>query len=191
MKTKLLIVCIIIAGFSTQGFAYQRKKERNGMEKFGSTINAGVGLAYFNFIGEAVPVGHINYEIDVEDNITIAPFITYFGHHEYAFPDQANPLFRHYYRESVIPVGVTGYYYFDDMLGVNDNWDFYAGLSLGAQIMRKVWQDGYVGSSNVALNETKFYIDGHIGAEYHLGREIGFTLDISRGISMVGLAVHL
>lgn len=189
MKTIRVIVCMILVVYGTK--AYGRQPDRERRELFGKTINAGIGLAYYNVVGGVVPVARVNYEIDVAENITIAPFVSYFAHHQFAYPDKNNPLYRHYYRESIMPVGVTGMYYFDDVLKANDKWDFYAGLSLGAQIMRKAWENGYNGASTIAQRSVGFYWDGHLGFEFHLSYRIGFVVDVSRGISTAGVAVHL
>lgn len=34
------------------------------------------------------------------------------------------------------------------------------------------------------------YLDGHIGAEYHISQKIGIFLDLSSGVSTFGLAIH-
>ena len=45
----------------------------------------------------------------------------------------------------VIPVGVKGTYYFDQLLGAGSKWDFYLSGSLGFAIVRSTWDDGYYG----------------------------------------------
>ncbi len=188
MKFTRVIMCFILVALATSAFG--RKRDRD-YESYGNTVNVGLSLAYYKFVGEAVPAVRINYEIDVAEDITVAPFVGYFGFHSFAFPDKNSPLYRHYYREIVMPMGATGYYYFDGLLGDHEAWDFYAGLSLGIQYRRKTWTDGYVGASTVAKNTADFYYDGHIGVEYHLSSKIGAYLDLSKGMTMFGIGVHL
>ena len=43
-------------------------------EKFGNTLNLGAGIGYYGYLGRALPVIGINYELDVVRNFTLAPF---------------------------------------------------------------------------------------------------------------------
>ncbi|ASS49688.1 MAG: hypothetical protein A3D31_08910 [Candidatus Fluviicola riflensis] len=165
--------------------------QETGPEKYGSTLNVGVGIGYYGYVGYSIPVAHANWEFDVARNFTLAPFITALSYENYYYwGDDANE-FRYYaYRRNIIPVGVKGSYYFDQLLGAGSKWDFYLAASLGCAFRSTTWEDGYGGELTVSNGATGVYLDGHIGAEYHFNERLGLLLDLSSGISTICLAVH-
>ncbi len=161
-------------------------------ETFGRTLNLGVGLGYYGYAGHPMPAFHADYEIDVTKNFTLAPFVTYYAYDSYYYWGDQNNTYRNYdYRQTVIPTGVKGTYYFDRLLNAGSHWDFYLAGSLGFAIRINQWEDGYQGENNIQGSSSGPYFDGHIGSEYHLTKRLGLVLDISTGISTFGLAVHL
>jgi len=157
-------------------------------EEFGHTLNIGIGLAYYGYLGSSVPFLGFNYELNVARNFTLAPSIgiaSYRSYNDYAYMGS-----RYYYHETIIPIGLKGTYYFDEILNAGPNWDFYLAASLGFNINRVSWDDGYHGNRDVYGGASRVYLDLHIGAEYHVSRSIGLFLDASSGISTFGLAVH-
>jgi hypothetical protein len=157
-------------------------------EKYGHTLNLGVGIGYYGYLGNTVPFVFANYEIDVARNFTLAPFI---GFSSYRSAKSYHYDHNYYYYNSVVvPVGVKGAYYFDQILGANSHWDFYLAASVGFVYHREVWDAGYYGDKAILRAASPLYLDGHIGAEYHLGRNAGLFLDLSTGVSTFGLAIH-
>jgi hypothetical protein len=165
-----------------------RHKVRHGYETYGHTLNLGLGTAYYDYVGYAVPFLGLNYEFDVARSFTLAPFVGIASYRSYDYYVYAGN--RYYYHETIMPVGIKGTYYFDRILHAGPNWDFYLAASLGFNYHREIWDDGYYGDRNVYRSVGSLYLDGHIGAEYHLGRTVGLFLDISSGISTIGLAFH-
>jgi hypothetical protein len=163
-----------------------RAQEVIPAEKYGRTLNGGLGIGYYGYVGHLMPVIHANYEFDVAKNLTFAPFITYYSY-------QSNYYWgRDYsYRQTVIPVGVKATYYFDKLLKAGTNWDFYLAGSIGVAIRKTTWESGYYGETSVRHGSSGLYLDGHIGSEYHLNNNFGLFLDLSTGISTFGLAIHL
>jgi hypothetical protein len=99
-------------------------------EKFGRALNIGAGIGYYGF--GTSPALSVNYEFDVFKNFTLAPFATVWTYRRYVYWGDGNHPFRdYYYRETVIPIGVKGSYYFDELFNAGDKWDFYAAASLG------------------------------------------------------------
>ena len=92
-------------------------------------------------------------------------------------------------RETVIPIGGKGTYYFDQILRANSNWDFYLAGSLGFSIVKTTWDNGYY-QDNTYHKANPLFLDLHIGAEYHLSQRLGLFLDLSTGVSTIGLAFH-
>lgn len=158
-----------------------------GGEHYGKTLNIGVGIGYYGYIGNSTPVFHANLELDVARNFTLAPFITYFSYQKYRHSGNRD----YYYRNMVIPIGVKGTYYFDQLLRANSKWDFYLAGSIGFAYRSTKWEEGYTGDRTISNGMSGIYLDGHIGTEYHLNQKIGIVLDLSTGISTLCLAVHL
>ncbi len=161
-------------------------------EKYGGALNLGVGLGYYGYVGYSTPVLHADYEFDVAKSFTLAPFINYFSYSNYHYWGDAHNHYKNYsYRETVIPIGVKGTYYFDQLVGAGTNWDFYAAGSLGFAIRSTTWENGYYGETNVKHGTGALYLDLHAGAEYHFNKKVGMFLDLSTGVSTLGIAIHL
>ena len=184
MKTKIFTVALLflsmIIGINSSA------QERNYTENHGHTLNLGLGIGgysgYYGYIGHSLPVFHLNYEFDVARNFTLAPFMS--------FSSYRNRYDNYYYHETVIPIGVKGTYYFDQILNANPDWDFYLAGSLGFALVKSSWDNGYTGDRNYYSNGNPIFLDLHIGTEYHLSNKVGIFLDLSTGVSTVGLAIH-
>jgi len=150
---------------------------------YGHALNLGIGIGgysgYYGYTNQSMPVFHLNYEFDAANNFTLAPFITF-----YSYRNTNN-----HYRETVIPIGGKGTYYFDQILGANPDWDFYLAGSLGFSIVKSTWDDGYSRNTNYD-SANPLFLDLHIGTEYHFNKKIGIFLDLSTGVSTIGLAFH-
>jgi hypothetical protein len=150
-------------------------------ERYGNTLNVGLGVGgyagYYGYVGHTVPVLNINYEFGVANNFTLAPFVTFYTYH------------YNYYRETVIPIGGKATYYFDQILGAGKDWDFYLAGSLGFALVNTSWDNGYYRDSNYHTVNPLF-LDLHLGTEYHISQRVGIFLDLSTGVSTIGLAFH-
>jgi len=150
---------------------------------YGHTLNLGLGVGgyygYYHYVGHSLPVFNINYEFDAATNFTLAPFATFLTYRND----------KDHYRESVIPVGVKGTYYLDKALNAGAPWDFYIAGSLGFSIVRSTWDYGYSGETYYQ-DISPLFLDLHFGTEYHLNKSVGLYLDLSTGVSTLGLAFH-
>jgi hypothetical protein len=174
--TLTLLLALILSG--TNLFA----QKNYSSEKYGHTLNLGVGIGYYGYYshaGRTLPVLDLNYEFDVARNFTLAPFVTFYT---YRNDEQ-------HYRESIIPIGVKGTYYFDQILDAGSDWDFYLAGSLGFAIRTSTWDSGYSGETYYQ-NVSPLFLDLHLGTEYHLSSKVGLFLDLSTGVSTIGLAIH-
>ena len=184
---KIAVTAAIVlssTGAIAQGVAYG--------EQYGQTLNAGIGLGYYGYIRGASPALHINYEFDVARNFTVAPFITAFTYKDSrGWGDLGHPFRSYSYRETVVPIGAKGSYYFDELLGANSKWDFYLAASAGFEFQKTVWESGYKGEKDINGRASGLYFDGHIGAEYHLSSNTGLQVDLSSGVSTIGVALHM
>jgi hypothetical protein len=176
---KTIIAFLFLLMMAVPNLSAQRG---NYGETYGNTLNIGLGIGgyggYYGYIGRSVPVINLNYEFDVLRNFTLAPSLTFLTYQD------------NYYHETVIPIAVKGTYYFDQLLNANSHWDFYGAGSLGFAIVSSSWDNGYTGDRNYYQGGDPFFFDLHIGTEYHITRGIGIFLDLSTGVSTVGLAFH-
>jgi hypothetical protein len=169
-----------------------KAQESQVSEKYGNTLNAGFGMGYFGYVGYNTPVFHLNYEIQIQKNLTIAPFISFYRYHRSYYWGNNNYPYKYYnYDETVIPIGAKVTYYFDELLHASSKWDFYLAGSLGYTIRRTVWESDYYGETRVRPGTGYLYIDLHIGTEYHFNNKLGMFADLSSGMSTLGLAFHL
>ncbi|MEI6349188.1 MAG: hypothetical protein WCP69_14665 [Bacteroidota bacterium] len=191
MKKPLLSTMLFLLLF---GFTLSAQKTNNS-EKYGKAVNLGLGIGgfsgYSSYIGRSLPVFHINYELDVASSFTLAPFVSFYTYKNgYYWGSNKNPYKYYYYRETVIPIGLKGTYYFDKLLKANSNWDFYLAGSLGFSIVNSSWDSDYYGDRNYYHNASSLFLDLHLGTEYHFNNHIGAFLDLSTGVSTIGLAIH-
>lgn len=175
-----IIALTILLGLLISGTNVCAQKAHS-YEKYGNTLNLGVGIGgyygYYHYVGHSLPVFSINYEFDAARNFTLAPFATF-----YTYRNDT----RHY-QESIIPVGVKGTLYLDKLLHASPDWDFYLAGSLGYAIARTTWDDGYSGVTYYQ-DVSPLFLDLHFGTEYHLSDHVGLFLDLSTGVSTLGMA---
>ena len=170
-------------------------QKRTYASAYGKTLNLGLGIGgysgYYGYVGRSVPVFHINYEFDVANSFTLAPFISFSTYRDsYWWGDNTHPNAYYDYHETIIPIGIKGTYYFDQLLNANYNWDFYLAGSLGFVIRNVSWDSGYYGDKYIYHDASPLFLDLHIGTEYHLNKRLGLFLDLSTGVSTIGLAFH-
>lgn len=182
MKKTLLAIFAFLVVFTLQTKA---------QEKYGSTLNLGIGAGYYGYygyVGRTLPVINVNYEFDVNKNFTLAPSISFYSYSNRYYYDRNNRFYE--YRETVIPIAVKGSYYFDDLLEAGGDWDFYLAGSLGFAIVNSRWDNDYPGDRNIYREASPLFIDLHLGTEYHFNDNIGAFLDLSTGVSTIGIAIH-
>jgi hypothetical protein len=178
------LVCLLATATQTQAQKYK------GSEGFGNTLNVGLGFIHTDYTYGSVPMFHANYEFDVARNFTLAPFISFASFRSDNYYWNGAP---YSYRQTIVPLGIKGTYYFDRLLGAGPKWDFYAGASLGFVYSSMSWQNGYYGDKSVAHDVTPLYLGIHVGSEYHVSRKVGLFVDLAFGgatVSTFGVAFH-
>ncbi len=189
MKT---IIYTALLSLLMMGGAKATAQETVSEEGYGGALNLGAGIGYYGYVGHSMPVVHADFEITAAHNFTLAPFVTVYSYQNYYYWGNPNYPYKNYsYRQTVIPIGVKGSYYFDELLNAGPKWDFYLAGSLGFAIRKTTWENGYYGETTVQHGSSGLYFDGHIGTELHLSNKLGLFLDLSSGISTFGLALHL
>ena len=178
MKKIALTMVLFLAVFSTSITA----QHTTYSEGYGGALNLGVGIGgysgYYGHIGHTLPVLHIDYEFNVARNFTLAPFLNL-----YSYTDNN-------YRETVIPVGVKGSLYLDRLFRAGSNWDFYGAGSLGFALVNTTWDANYNGDRTYYRSSSPLFLDLHLGTEYRITNHLGIFLDLSTGVSTVGLSIH-
>jgi len=179
MKKLTIILALILI---TLGSVLSAQDRFQSSERFGGALNLGIGIGgysgYYGNIGHTLPVLNVNYELGIVRNFTLAPFLTL-----YSYTDGN-------YNSLVTPIGVKGTYYFDQLLHAGPRWDFYAAGSLGLALVTTTWNPAYTGSRNYYTSANPLYVDFHVGTEFHLSNVVGLFLDLSTGVSTIGIAIH-
>jgi hypothetical protein len=85
---------------------------------------------------------------------------------------------------------LKGTYYFDQLLHAGARWDFYTAGSLGVALVSTTWNTSYSGTRNYYSSVNPLYLDFHLGTEFHLSNAVGIFLDLSTGVSTIGIAIH-
>ena len=187
MKTLTVTIALILLTLGTNLSAQRRSNQNKSYgesygNEYGNTLNIGLGIGgyagYYGYIGHTLPVFDVNYEFSVARNFTLAPFVTL-----YSYSDE-------YYTTYVTPIGVKGSLYLDQLLHAGSNWDFYVAGSLGIALVSDVRRSDYYGDRIYSNSTDPLYLDLHVGTEYHFSRNLGLFLDLSTGVSTIGLAIH-
>jgi hypothetical protein len=177
---KVTFIFALVLLISGTGLTAQDKFQVS--ERHGGTLNLGLGIGgysgYYGYIGHTLPVLNVNYEFGVARNFTLAPFLTF-----YSYTDGN-------YRSVVTPIGVKGTFYLDQLLHAGPRWDFYTAGSLGFALVSTTWNANYYGDRTYYSSADPLYLDFHLGTEYHFTNHIGAFLDLSTGVSTVGIAIH-
>lgn len=160
-------------------------------QEYGKTLNLGLGIGHYGYVKSSPLVLHVNYEFDVAKDFTLAPFMTIYSYHRSGhWGDPKDPSNYYNYRQTVIPIGVKGSYYFDELFQAGPKWDFYLAGSLGFAIRATQWDDEYYGDEKIQSEAGPLYLDLHVGTEYHFNSRLGIYLDLSSGLSTIGVAIH-
>lgn len=191
MKNLTILFLLLATAMSIDA---QTSETKTG-ERYGNTLNLGIGFGgysgYYRYVGRTLPVVNLNYEFDVAPNFTLAPFISFYSYTNSYYWGNKNTPYRYYnYHESVIPIGIRGSLFLDKFLRAGSKWDFYLAGSAGFAIVNRSWDLGYEGDKNYYHHGNPLFLDLHIGTEYHFTQRIGGILDISNGVSSIGLAFH-
>jgi hypothetical protein len=179
MKTTTIAIAFLFMMFSTNLSA---KSNYQMAERHGGALNLGLGIGgysgYYGNVGLSLPIMNVNYELGIVQNFTLAPFLTL-----YSYSDGN-------YRSIVTPIGLKGTLYLDQLLHAGSRWDFYTAGSLGLALVNTSWDSNYSGSRNYYKTTNPLYLDFHLGTEFHLSNNVGLFLDLSTGVSTIGIAFH-
>ncbi len=169
-------------------------QKTNTSEQYGKTFNLGLGVGgysgYYSYVGHSIPVFNFNYEFAIAPSATLSPFISFYTYSNRYYWGVNNTYKYYKYRETVIPIGIKGYYYFDQILEAKSKWDFYLAGSLGFALVRSSWDSDYYGDEDHFQRGNSLFLDIHAGVEYHVNRKFGLYFDLSSGTSTIGISIH-
>jgi hypothetical protein len=159
-------------------------------ESYGKTLNLGVGVGgnygYYRYVGNSLPIINVNYEFDAAKNFTLAPFVNV---HSYSRARRWENR-DYYYRETGFSIGLKGTYYFDSWVNARPKWDFYFAGSAGFMAVLSRWDAGYTGDKDYYRGHRPLFLDFHLGAQYQASNRLGIFLDLSTGVSTLGIAIR-
>ena len=165
----------------------ESKGQENNTEPFGRSFNMGMGPGYFSTQILPAPFFTINYEYDVVNNLTVAPFV---GFASYKGDARIIAARYYYYRATILPFGVKASYYLDLLLKLPCRWDVYIACSAGYTYINKKWDYGYPGNKTGIPGLREEYLQAHVGVEYHISRNTGLFVDVSTGVAVAGISLH-
>jgi len=184
------IYCILLLNLFLNSNKMSSQEEIT-IEHFGKTLNVGSGIEYASYVGYSVPIACLNYEIEIEKKITVAPFVYVYSYQSSVNLLNSDLLGENYnYTETVIPIGFTVSYYLDELIKAKSHWDFYIAGSLGYINRQTKWTNPYYGNQKHEPGTGAMYLNIHIGTELHITKRIGFQLDVSAGKASIGIALH-
>jgi hypothetical protein len=128
-------------------------------------LNTGVGLSSWG-----IPI-YVGLDFGVSNDITLGGEVSFRSYHE----DWANNS----YNQSLIGISGNGNYYFNRILKIPANWDFYAGLNLGFYIWNS--PNGYHGPHSSGLG-----LGVQAGGRYYFTPKFGINLELGGGNSFSG-----
>lgn len=163
----------IIAGFLLLLFAAPVLYAQAPPGKGGKQLNVGLGFSDWG-----VPV-YVGADFGVHDDITIGPKLSY-RKRNYKFLGSD-------FSQTLIVLGFNGNYHFNRLLNLEDNWNLYAGLTLGYYL----WSD----SETAGAEGSGIGLDLQIGGRYFFNDKLGINLEFGGGSGVgagsIGLTIKL
>src|SRR5690606_16681170 len=89
------------------------------------------------------------------------------------------------WKNNIFGLNARGSYHFNELLNAPDEWDFFAGASLGYYF----WNVSYEGSGSYVYpgsGSGGFSLGAHVGGRYFISDKIGITLEVGGGTVLAG-----
>lgn len=159
MKNKIFVsVFILFFMVTTSSFAQFNPYSENT-----KMVTVGIGASFYG-----IPV-YLRYEQPIIDNVSIGGSLSY----------QSRTRYDGYYDWKHTNVGIVGRgsYHFNELLNATDEWDFYAGVSLGYYFENHKY-DGIGNPIYRGSGYGGFDIGPHVGARYFVTDNIGLNAEM-------------
>lgn len=167
MKNKIFVsVFILFFMVATNSFAQFNPYTDNT-----KLVTVGVGAS-----GWGIPV-FVRYEMPVADNITVGG--------DFSFQSKSEKYASYKWNHTIVGLNGRGSYHFNELLNASDEWDFYAGATLGYYI----WNTKYDGSGSfdyTGSGSGGFSLGAHVGARYFVNENLGITAEAGGGSVLAG-----
>lgn len=124
----------------------------------------------FGFSGWGLPV-YIGLDYGIHPNISMGG--------EFSFRNYRNNVNSRYYDHSILGFLVNGNYHFNQLMGIPDPWDFYAGLNVGFYSWTSDDEYPRSGSSGLGLGL-------QVGGRYYFSEKFGINLELGGGNTVSG-----
>lgn len=168
MKSKFIISSLILFTlFSTNSFA-----QFNPYSDKVKMLSAGLGIS-----GWGIPV-YVRFELPVANNITVGGVLSY--------QSKGYNSSVYNYRVSYFGISARGSYHFNELLDASDDWDFYAGASIG-YFFASFSGDDFFGSSGLWGNSVS--LGAHVGARYFINEKIAINAEAGGGSAVGGATI--
>lgn len=151
---KKLLIIVLVALSATATFA------QGSLEPGRNQFNAGLG-----FSGWGIPV-YVGLDHGLKQNITVGG--------ELSFRSYRQKIIGTTYSHSIIGISGNGNYHFNELLDLDNEWDFYAGLNVGFYIWNS--PSTYPGSGASGLG-----LGGQIGGRYFFNSSTAINLEFGGG----------
>ncbi len=158
MKRSLLVLVMVLA----TGFAFAQEAP---LAKGQSQLNAG-----FGFSSWGLPV-YVGIDYGVHPDITIGG--------EFSFRSYDESWNNNNYNHNVIGISGNGNYHFNRILSIPSNFDFYAGLNIGFNIVSS--DSDYKGDNTTGLG-----LGAQVGGRYYWNEKWGVNLEFGGGNAFSG-----
>lgn len=168
MKNKLIIASFaFVLLFSANSYA-QFNPFDNGVKM----LTAGIGFSSWG-----VPI-FVRYEAPVADNITVGGGLSY--------QTKGETYSSYKWNHTIFGITARGSYHFNELLEVNDEWDFYAGLSLGYYVWNQKYDGGSTSITYSGAGNGGFSVGVHLGGRYFVKDNIAINLEVGGGSVLSG-----
>lgn len=159
MKKLILICGIILFSFNNNA------KAQNPIDVGQMQLNAGFGLSNYGF-----PV-YVGLDYGIHPDITIGGEVSFRSYRENYFGTK--------YGHNIFGFSANGNYHFNTIMGIPDNFDFYAGANVGFVMWNSPRSYGGSRSSGLGLGL-------QVGGRYYFNEKFGINLEFGGGNSFSG-----
>ncbi len=162
MKNKLILFSLIIFSFSL--YSTKSHAQFNPYTEEVKMLTVGLGVSSWG-----IPI-FARFEMPVADNITVGGEISFQSNSNTYLINSSN------YRTKTFGITGRGDYHFNELLTAPDEWDFYAGASIGY----------FIRSTNVdyATASNSVHVGVHVGARYFLNEKIALNAEAGGGSAL-------
>jgi len=160
---KLLVTIVLLAGITSS-------YGQNPLSVGRAQLNAGLGLSTWG-----VPV-YLGIDFGAARDFTVGGELSF-----RSYNDNYNGSG---YNHSVIGISGNGNYHFNTVLDIPNDWDFYAGLSLGYYVWTST--SDYPGNRSSGIG-----LGAQVGGRYYFSQKVGLNLELGGGSTFSGGKIGL